>query len=193
MYIRDAKNREEVWLLDRLEEFGFEDPAFRSRDYVLAIDEDAGEKVGFGRIRVHPVSDGEVCELACIGALPEHRGEGIGAHIIERLVENARDQGFDTVYAFTSVVEYCEQFGFGPVDTDALPEKLVDRLETVRERDPDTRPVRIAVADFEMPPRLRRRFHDETPDEEESSASERPEDFGIDPDTASYKYDTGRE
>ena len=32
MYVRDAKNREEVWLLDRIEEMGLDETAFRSRD-----------------------------------------------------------------------------------------------------------------------------------------------------------------
>ena len=49
MFARDAKNHEEVWLLDRLDEYGFEDPAFRSRDYVLAIDDDTNERTGFAR------------------------------------------------------------------------------------------------------------------------------------------------
>lgn len=191
MYIRDAKNREEVWLLDRLEDFGFEDPAFRSRDYVVAIDEDTGEKVGFGRLRVHPVGEEKVCELTCIGVLPDHRSEGAGAHIVERLVENARDQGFEVVYAVTPETDFCAQFGFEPVEVPELPAKLQERFDTVTDRYGDAEAVQIGVTDFEMPPRLRRRFHDEV--EEEAEPSERPEDFGIDPDTASYKYDTGRE
>lgn len=189
MYIRDAKNREEVWLLDRLEEFGFEDPAFRSRDYVLAIHEDTGAKVGFGRLRVHSLEDGKVCELTCIGVLPDHRGEGVGAHILERLTEMARDQGFDVVYSFTPEVDYCAQFGFERADPNDLPPKLEERLATIREREPAADPVAIETTAFEMPPRLRRRFHDDLDDDEEES--EKPEDFGIDPETASYKYDTG--
>ena len=190
MYIRDAKNREEVWLLDRLDEFGFEDPAFRSRDYVLAIDEDTGTKTGFGRLRVHSLGEDEsACEFTCIGVRPDHRGQGVGAHILERLVEMARDQGFETVVAFTDVVDYCAQFGFDRVPPGDLHAKLDERLGAVRDWSPEADPVRIAVDDFEMPPRLRRRFPD---DVEEPDPEERPEDFGIDPDTASYKYDTGR-
>lgn len=192
MYIRDAKNREEVWLLDRLDEFGFEDPAFRSRDYVLGIDEETGEKTGFGRLRVHSMAeDAEACELTCIGVRPDFRGQGVGAHILERLVEMARDQGFEEVYSFTETIEYCRQFGFEELSVGDLPSKLEDRLEHVREHNADAEPLSIAVTAFEMPPRLRRRFHDDVEPAEE--ASERPEDFGIDPETATYKYDTGRE
>ena len=189
MYIRDAAKREEVWLLDRLDEFGFEDPAFRSRDYVFAIDEDTGSKTGFGRLRVHTVDDEKVCELTCIGVLPDWRNQGAGAHIVERLVEMARDLGAETIYSFTPAAEYCTQFGFDKTAVGDLPTRLKERFETVQEREPDAEAVSIATDEFQMPPRLRRRFRD---DEGEAEPSERPEDFGIDPDTASYKYDTGR-
>lgn len=189
MYVRDAKNREEVWLLDRLEEFDFEDPAFRSRDYVIALDEDAGEKVGFGRIRAH-TGDGEFCELRCIGVLPEWRGGGVGAHILERLVELARDQGFETVFVFTGVPGYFEQFGFVRVDEGSLTDAQRDRLSAVADQrdDEDVVAMRTPVTAFSVPSRLRRRFDRD----EDESPEEQPEDFGIDPTSASYKYDTGR-
>lgn len=190
MYIRDAKKHEEVWLLDRLEEFGFEDPAFRSRDYVFAIDEETGTKTGFGRLRVHSMDGEDRCELTCIGVLPEWRGQGIGGHIVERLTERARDLGFDRALTFSPIPDYCRQFGFETVPEDALSEKLQDRYERVTDRDPEATPMRIETASFDMPPRLRRRFHDDVDEEERDG--ERPEDFGIDPETASYKYDTGR-
>ncbi|MFB6132078.1 MAG: GNAT family N-acetyltransferase [Halanaeroarchaeum sp.] len=187
MYVRDAKNREEVWLLDRLEEFGFEDPAFRSRDYVIAIDEEAGKKVGFGRIRVH-ATDPEFCEVTCIGVLEDWRRRGVGAHLIERLVEHARNQGFEDVYAFTSMTRYFERFGFESVPEDALTDAQRERLETVRRiDDPDAIALGVDVDEFDVPTRLRRRFEGEEDEPEET-----PEDFGIDPTTATYKYDTGQ-
>jgi len=53
MYIRDAKNRDEAWLLDAIEQLGLDDVAFRSRDYVIAVDEESGDRAGFGRLRLH--------------------------------------------------------------------------------------------------------------------------------------------
>jgi len=143
MYVRDAKNREEVWLLDHIEEMGLAETMFRSRDYVVAIDEESHQKAGFGRIRIHKPDDSEpICELTSIGVLPEWRNQGVGAHIIERLVEYAADEGFDAVYSLTPGDGYLTQFGFERIETTALPEQLQDRL--------------------------------------------------IDPDEATYKYDTGR-
>lgn len=191
MFARDAKKHEEVWLLDRLDEFGFEDPAFRSRDYVLAIDEETNERAGFARFRVHAVDDEQVCEFTNIGVLEDWRRRGVGAHLLEHLVEDARDQGLETAYALTDEPEYLAQFGFQRVPAEGLPEPLPDRLEATREYQPDAVPVRLDFGDFEIPERLRKRFIQRASDSEEAEPEESAEDFGIDPDSATYKYDTG--
>jgi N-acetylglutamate synthase-like GNAT family acetyltransferase len=199
MYVRDAKNRDEVWLLDRIEAVGLTDPAFRSRDYVVALDEETNERAGFGRIRIHKpdTSAGEtaVCELALVATLERWRGQGVAAHVVERLLGKASDEGFETVTAFTTEPRYFLQFGFDPIDADALSPPLANRLEAVREeRGDDAIAVRVAIDSFEMPTRLRERFKTATPGEERDgdAVRETAEDFGIDPDEVTYKYDTGR-
>ncbi|TMT86649.1 GNAT family N-acetyltransferase [Haloterrigena sp. H1] len=194
MYVRDAKNREEVWLLDHIEAMGLDETSFRSRDYVVAVDEASGEKAGFGRIRVHKPDDSDnVCELTSIGVLENWRGQGVGAHVVERLVEYAGDEGFDTVYALTGEGAYLAQFGFQRVGESDLPAVLQDRLEAKREgSDPDAVPLSIDVDEFRMPERLREAFKHAPDGREDVSNEESPEDFGIDPDSATYKYDTGR-
>jgi len=194
MYVRDAKNREEVWLLDHIEAMGLDETAFRSRDYVVAIDEESGEKAGFGRIRVHKPDDSDdVCELTSIGVLENWRGQGVGAHVIERLVEYAGDEGFDTVYALTGEGPYLAQFGFQRISESDLPTVLQDRLDAKRDgSDPDAVPLSIDVDEFRMPARLREAFKRAPEGREDADSEESPEDFGIDPDSATYKYDTGR-
>ncbi|APW98705.1 GNAT family N-acetyltransferase [Halobiforma lacisalsi AJ5] len=198
MYVRDAKNREEVWLLDHIEEMGLDETAFRSRDYVIAIDEKSGEKAGFGRIRIHKVEDDdddrdEVCELTSIGVLEGWRGQGVGAHVVERLIEYAGDDGFDTVYALTSEGSYLAQFGFRRIEESSLPAPLRERLSDKREGvDPDAVPHAIDVDRFRMPERLREAFKHAPEGRDEVSNEESAEDFGIDADSATYKYDTGR-
>ncbi len=204
MYVRDAKNREEVWLLDHIESMGLDDTAFRSRDYVIAIDETSGEKAGFGRIRIHKLDDDAsgddrvgredaVCELTSIGVLEGWRNQGVGAHIIERLLEYAGDQEFETVYTLTSEHAYLAQFGFRRIEESQLPEPLQDRLAAKRERtDPDAVPIAIEIDRFRMPDRLREAFKRAPEQQADDSDQESPEDFGIDPDAATYKYDTGR-
>ncbi|ACV12635.1 GCN5-related N-acetyltransferase [Halorhabdus utahensis DSM 12940] len=192
MYVRDAKNRDEVWLLDRIEEMGLDETAFRSRDYVIAVDEQSNDRTGFGRIRIHKGEDGDVCELTSIGVLESWRGQGIGAHVVERLVQEAGDQDFETVYSLTDEPEYLTKFGFEPIDPSDLPPSLQDRLETKRESLlPDAVPVELAVEAFTMPQHLRDAFKAAAENEGPSEPEESAEDFGIDPDEATYKYDTG--
>ena len=194
MYVRDAKNREEVWLLDHIEEMGLDETNFRSRDYVIAIDEHDNRKAGFGRIRIHKPDDSDaICELTSIGVLPEWRGQGVGAHVIERLVEYASDEGFDVVYSLTGADRYLTQFGFEPIAKAELPARLRERLaEKQANIQPDAVPLRVAHEEFQVPPRFRERFKDASAQDPEPEPEDTAEDFGIDPDEATYKYDTGR-
>ncbi|WP_115862778.1 GNAT family N-acetyltransferase [Halorussus litoreus] len=192
MYVRDAKNREEVWLLDHIEAMGLDETAFRSRDYVVAVDEASSEKAGFGRIRIHKTEESDRCELTSIGVLEPWRRQGVGGHVVERLVEKAGDQGFETVYALTSAADYLSQFGFRGVTTDDLPEKLRERLDAKRENiDPEAVGMTVGVDAFSMPDRLRERFKHARAQEPEPEPDESAEDFGIDTESATYKYDTG--
>jgi N-acetylglutamate synthase-like GNAT family acetyltransferase len=192
MYVRNARNREEVWLLDHIEAMGLDDAAFRSRDYVVAIDEQSNEKVGFGRIRIHR-ADERVCELTGIGVLEGWRGQGVGAHVIERLLDRASDEGFETVYSLTDESRYLQEFGFERLDRENLPAKLDERLDEKHEGSvPEAVALKLAVGEFSMPERLRERFKNASAaDEDESEIEESPEDFGIDSENATYKYDTG--
>ena len=120
------------------------------------------------------------------------RGQGVGAHVVERLVRTARDQGFDDVYALTGEPGYLAQFGFERIDVSQLPDHLRDRLAEKQEQTaPDAVPVRIDPGRFRMPDRLREAFKGAAGDDEQDEPVEGPEDFGIDPDEATYKYDTG--
>lgn len=192
MYVRDAKNRDEVWLLDYIESMGLDDASFRSRDYVIAVDEETTDRAGFGRLRIHKTDEGDFCELTGIGVLEEWREQGVGAHVIERLVEKAGDEEFETVYSITGKPNYLAQFNFDPLEAEDLPPKLQERLDQKREEvDPDSVAMALAVEEFRMPPRLRQAFKHAEPKRASAEPEESPEDFGIDTENATYKYDTG--
>jgi len=193
MYVRDARNRDEAWLLDHIEAMGLDETAFRSRDYVIAMDEETNERAGFGRIRIHKTADDEYCELTSIGVLEDWRDQGVGAHVVERLVQTAGDEDFATVYSLTGEPDYLAQFGFERIEPTQLPDRLRERLDAKQESlEPDAVPMQIDPTDFVMPRRLRQAFKGARADEGETEPEEGPEDFGIDPDEATYKYDTGR-
>jgi N-acetylglutamate synthase-like GNAT family acetyltransferase len=190
MYVRDAKNRDEVWLLDRIEELGLDETAFRSRDYVIAVEEQDDERAGFGRVRVHKTGNGELCELTSIGVLKPWRGQGVGAHVIERLLQTAGDEDFELVYALTDEPEYLVQFGFQTIAPDRLPDTLHERLTAKQQTiAPDAVPSVIEPTRFRMPQRLREAFKTARPEQDDDEPEEGPEDFGIDPEEATYKYD----
>ncbi|PSP37576.1 GNAT family N-acetyltransferase [Halobacteriales archaeon QH_7_65_31] len=190
MYVRDARNRDEAWLLDHIEAMGLDDTAFRSRDYVIAVDDDTGSKTGFGRFRVH--RDDDVCELTSIGVLDSWEGNGVGAHIVERLLRNAGIEGYERIYALSPAHEYLAQFGFGPVEAEELPAALQKRLDAKRERHETVVPMVIDSDGFGMPDALRDRFKNAAEHaDDDPEPTESPEDFGIDSESATYKYDTG--
>lgn len=194
MYVRDARNRDEAWLLDHIDAMGLDDVAFRSRDYVIAVDEESNTKAGFGRYRVHKTDEGKVCELTGIGVLEGWRGQGVGAHVIERLVDTAAAEGFETVYTITDSAAFLEQFGFERIDpeADGVPQVVADRAEQKRETvGDDVVTLALTVDEFTMPDRLRERFKTAAEQAGDPEPEESPEDFGIDPDEATYKYDTG--
>jgi len=193
MYVRDAKNRDEAWLLRHIEEMGLDETAFRSRDYVIAVDEETDDRVGFGRIRIHK-TEPERCELTGIGVLESWRGQGVGAHVIERLIETASAEAFDTVYTLTDEAGYLKQFGFEAVADDSLPDSLRDRLAEKREDlSEDVVGLELDSDEFEMPDHRREAFKRASGDRpaEETEPEESAEDFGIDSESATYKYDTG--
>lgn len=191
MYVRRAKKREEAWLRDGIERMGLDGAAFRPEEYVVALDEETGRKAGFGRLRLH--DDGP--EITSLGVVEEWRGQGVGAHVIERLVDYAGDEGAERVHALAPEPDYLLQFGFEPVERSALPAVLAERLDAKREDHGEVIAMRLAVEAFSMPERLRERFKEASPATEVTEAVDTlpPEEFGIDPDSATYKYDTGRQ
>ena len=66
-------------------------------------------------------TDGEVCELRKMYALPEARGLGIGKQLMERCLAGAQAAGFTTMYletvtAMTAAAAFYRKFGFRYID-----------------------------------------------------------------------------
>jgi N-acetylglutamate synthase and related acetyltransferases len=194
MYVRDAKDRDEMWLRDHIESMGLDTAPFRYRDYVIAVNEDTNARAGFGRTLIHDGEPDNACELTGIGVLESWRGQGVGAHVIERLLGHARDDDFDTVYSISAQPEYLRRFGFQPAPIGELPGPIDTRLEEKRAAlEEGVVSLALDVDSFAVPPSLRERFKSAAeidPDPVEVAPEELAEEFGIDPDTATYKYDT---
>ena len=82
------------------------DDADENSSHVLAFSEKR-DVVGTGRLE----PTGKLARLAVLG---EYRGQGVGSAMLIRLVEEARQRGFDQVYlhAQTHALNFYKKFGF---------------------------------------------------------------------------------
>lgn len=82
-------------------------------EFVVA--EQAGEVIGCGAL--HVIWE-DLAEVRTLVVTESHRGTGIGAKMLERLLENAQALGVQRVFCLTFEVEFFSKFGF-QVMTDA--------------------------------------------------------------------------
>lgn len=82
--------------------------------HALAIDAD-GAPIGTGRL----APDGKIGRMA---VLPDWRGRGVGAAILEFLVDSARERGIDVCYmnAQSHALDFYRQHGFETYDDEFL-------------------------------------------------------------------------
>jgi predicted GNAT family N-acyltransferase len=82
------------------------DDADENSSHVLAFSKKR-DVVGTGRLE----PTGKIARLAVVG---EYRGQGVGSAMLIRLVEEARQRGFDQVYlhAQTHALNFYKKFGF---------------------------------------------------------------------------------
>lgn len=89
------------------------------RDFTVM--EEGGRIVGCGALHVLWEDLAEVRSLAIV---PELAGNGLGGQIVRRLIEEARELGVPTIFAFTYQVGFFEGLGFQVVDKEMLPRKV---------------------------------------------------------------------
>ena len=82
------------------------DDADENSSHVLAFSEKR-DAVGTGRLE----PTGKIARLAVLG---EYRGQGVGSAMLIRLVEEARQRGFDQVYLHAQMhaLNFYKKFGF---------------------------------------------------------------------------------
>jgi argininosuccinate lyase len=90
------------------------------REFHVAVDA-GGEVVACAALRLLWDDLGEVRTLA---VRPDHHGNGLGAQLVARVLEDARGLGLERVIALTREVAFFERCGFAVVARDALPRKV---------------------------------------------------------------------
>ncbi|GAB4148910.1 MAG: N-acetyltransferase [Planctomycetota bacterium] len=89
------------------------------RDFVVA--EEAGSFVGCGALAVTWT---DIAEVRSLAVAPHAQHRGIGALLVEALVEDAKRLGIPRLFAFTYVPDFFARMGFSVCAHDELPHKV---------------------------------------------------------------------
>ncbi len=66
----------------------------------------------------------ELVEIRSLGMSDGYKGYGIGSKLVDRLIEDAREQGIPKVMALTYEVSFFRKNGFEVVEKEIFPEKV---------------------------------------------------------------------
>ena len=90
------------------------------REFVVAVDPE-GEVVGCAALRVYNETLAEVGSLAVAESV---HGQGVGRKLVERILEEARALGLQTVFALTLQELFFHRLGFRTVQKEMFPLKV---------------------------------------------------------------------
>ncbi len=89
----------------------------------------------------------DLAEVRTLAVRPDHHGNGLGAELVARVVEDARALGLQRIIALTREVPFFERCGFHVADRDALPRKVwADCVSCPRRHDCDEVAVVLELA-----------------------------------------------
>ena len=89
------------------------------RDFSVAYDDD-GRLLGCGALHFYTPTTAEVRSLA---VRPELKQHGVGRAIVESLEKEARENGLQSIFAFTYAPGFFSKVGFGEIERGELPLK----------------------------------------------------------------------
>lgn len=89
------------------------------RDFSAAYDDD-GRLLGCGALHFYTPTTAEVRSLA---VRPELKQHGVGRAIVESLEKEARENGLESIFAFTYAPGFFAKVGFGEIERGELPLK----------------------------------------------------------------------
>lgn len=195
MYVRDATNKDEAWMLEKIDQKEREEELFRTRDFVVAVDEETEQRVGFGRLLYHRNNDDlEYVEMDSLEIL-SRADEEQGKQLINELIQMAEDREFNRVFTFPNDnIKILEELGFENTDVEKVPSVLEDRYnkktQMLGESNVHALAVRPEKVDYEIEDSAEDEF--EKPNEKQVTDSEvnsMKEELGLDGET-NTKYST---
>ncbi|MBX3311856.1 MAG: amino-acid N-acetyltransferase [Microbacteriaceae bacterium] len=100
------------------------------QEFLIAVDNETDEPVGFGALHVFWEDLGEVRTLA---VHPDFKGTGAGKELLKALEERAKDLGLRRLFCLTFEVEFFRAADFHTADEDLVPPEVY--AEIVRSPD----------------------------------------------------------
>lgn len=132
---RDANTDDEAWMLEKINQEGQDLDSFNPREFRLAVDEDTGQRMAFGRTEfIRNVDDSEFIEINSVYVLERAELKDVCilvADLANKATTNRRQQ----VFAFPH--EYHEQYeevGFREMNVDQLPEVMQEKFRENQEQ-----------------------------------------------------------
>ena len=89
------------------------------RDFSVARED--GKLVGCGALHFYTPISAEVRSLA---VLPELKKQGVGRAVVEALEQEARENGLESIFAFTYAPQFFKKLGFEEIERGELPLKV---------------------------------------------------------------------
>ncbi len=127
---RDAITDDEAWMLGKLSQENAKHDSFRPEDFIVALDEETDERLGFGCIQYHRniADDTEYVEIANFVVL-DRASEEQGCLLLTKLAQKAQDSGNQQVFSFPHKHhELFTNVGFDERPESELPEVMKERV-----------------------------------------------------------------
>ena len=91
------------------------------RDFSVAVDDDTGEIIGCGALRI--VWE-DLAEIRSVAVQSQRQSKGVGRKLIGTLIEESRELGIKKVFVLTYRVSLFSKMGFSLMDKGLLPHKI---------------------------------------------------------------------
>lgn len=128
---RDAITDDEAWILGKLsQENNAKHDSFRPEDFIVALDDNTDERLGFGCIQYHRniADDTEYVEIANVVILDRATDEQ-GCLLLTKLAQKAKESGNQQVFSFPHKYhDLFKEVGFNKRSDSELPEVMVERV-----------------------------------------------------------------
>jgi amino-acid N-acetyltransferase len=93
------------------------------RDFVVAVEEPAGETQVKGVVALHVVGE-DLAEVRSLAVEESLQGQGVGRKLMESCLEDAKEMRLQRVFTLTYQTEFFTKLGFARVEKLTLPQKI---------------------------------------------------------------------